>query len=157
MPPQTGNKRSQELYRFQKATERALRAIGQLGVLSEEPARLKKLGTRVELFLWKFLRLRWYDAHRFFSSVESKEAMELLREKYQPGMVFHFFSERQDEKEWEDCMTVGLSLVFAAMRQAAKRGFNPKTAGIFTLQRMMEQAVEPVEDLEELLQIGAPP
>jgi hypothetical protein len=155
--PQTGTKKSQELHRFQKATDRALRAIGQLGVLSEEPARLKKLGTRVELFLWKFLRLRWYDAHRFFSSVESKEAMELLREKYQPGMVFHFFSERQDDKEWEDCMTVGLSLVFAAMRQAAKRGFNPKTAGVFTLQRMMEQAVEPVEDLEELLQIGAPP
>jgi hypothetical protein len=70
--------------------------------------------------------------------------------------VLKFFSDRQTEKEWEDTMTVGLSLVFAAMRQAGRRGFNPKTAGIFTLQRMMEQAIEAVDDLEELLAIGAP-
>jgi len=147
----------QQLRTYQKASDRAMEAIARLGVLPDEPARLKKLCGRVELFLWKFIRLRWYDIHRFFTSVEPKEAMELAREKYQPGMVFHFFSERQDPLEWENCMTVGLSLVFAAMRQAAKRGFNPKTVGIFTLQRMMEQAVEPVEDLEELLEIGAPP
>jgi len=142
---------------YQTASARAMKTLGQLGVLSDEPARLKKVCGRVELFLWKFIRMRWYDIHRFFSSVEPKEAMELSREKYQPGMVFLFFSERQDDQEWENCITVGLSLLFAAMRQAAKRGFNPKTAGIFTLQRMMEQAVEPVEDLEELLEIGAPP
>jgi hypothetical protein len=147
----------EQLRQYQRASERAMEAIAQLGVLADQPARLKKVCSRVELFLWKFLRLRWYDIHRFFTSVEPKEAMELSREKYQPGMVFHFFSERQDPLEWENCMTVGLSLVFAAMRQAAKRGFNPKTVGIFTLQRMMEQAVEPIEDLEELLQIGAPP
>jgi len=147
----------QQLRAYQKASDRAMEAIAGLGVLPDEPARLKKLCGRVELFLWKFIRLRWYDIHRFFTSVEPKEAMELAREKYQPGMVFLFFSERQDLREWENCMTVGLSLVFAAMRQAAKRGFNPKTVGIFTLQRMMEQAVEPVEDLEELLEIGAPP
>jgi hypothetical protein len=143
--------------RFQQASQRAMTAIAQLGVLPDEPARLKKLCGRVELFLWKFIRMRWYDIHRFFESVEPKEALELSRDKYQPGMVFYFFSERQNTQEWENCMTVGLSLVFAAMRQAAKRGFNPKTAGVFTLQRMMEQAVEPVEDLEELLEIGAPP
>jgi hypothetical protein len=146
-----------EIRLFQMASERAMKTIAQLGVLPDQPARLKKVCGRVELFLWKFIRMRWYDIHRFFDSVEPKEAMELSREKYQPGMVFYFFSERQDSKEWENCMTVGLSLLFAAMRQAAKRGFNPKTAGIFTLQRMMEQAVEPVEDLEELLEIGAPP
>jgi len=134
-----------------------METIAGLGVLPDEPARRKKVCGRVELFLWKFLRMRWYDIHRFFGSVEPKEAMELSREKYQPGMVFHFFSERQDAREWENCMTVGMSLLFAAMRQAAKRGFNPKTAGIFTLQRMMEQAIEPVEDLEELLEVGAPP
>src|SRR5215471_21287970 len=123
--------RRDEIRLFQQASARAIETIAQLGVLSEEPARLKKLSGRVELFLWKFIRLRWYDIHRFFSSVEPKEAMELAREKYQPGMVFLFFSERQDPREWENCMTVGLSLVFAAMRQAAKRGFNPKTVGIF--------------------------
>ncbi len=149
--------RPEEIRLFQEASDRAMRAIASLGVLPNEPARRKKLCGRVELFLWKFIRMRWYDIHRFFSSVEPKEAMELSKEKYQPGMVFYFFSERHDSEEWENCMTVGLSLVFAAMRQAAKRGFNPRTAGIFTLQRMMEQAVEPVEDLEELLQIGAPP
>jgi hypothetical protein len=149
--------RRDEIRLFQQASARAIETIAQLGVLSDEPARLKKLSGRVELFLWKFIRLRWYDIHRFFSSVEPKEAMELAREKYEPGKVFYFFSERQDRLEWENCMTVGLALVFAAMRQAAVRGFNPKTAGIFTLQRMMEQAVEPVEDLEELLQLGAPP
>jgi hypothetical protein len=143
--------------KFQEASERAMKTMANLGVLAEEPARRKKLCGRVELFLWKFIRMRWYDIHRFFSSVEPKEAMELSREKYQPGLVFHFFSVRQEEQEWENCLTVGLSLLFAAMRQAAKRGFNPKTAGVFTLQRMMEQAVEPVADLEELLEIGAPP
>jgi len=146
-----------EIRLYREASERAMRCIAQLGVLPDEPARLKKLSSRVELFLWKFIRMRWYDIHRFFSSVEPKETMELARERYEPGMVFHFFSERQDSTEWENSMTVGLSLVFAAMRQAAKRGFNPKTAGVFTLQRMMEQAVEPVEDLQELLEIGAPP
>jgi hypothetical protein len=149
--------RRDEIRLFQQATVRAIDTIARLGVLSDEPARLKKLSSRVELFLWKFIRLRWYDIHRFFSSVEPKEAMELSRENYEPGKIFHFFSERQDAVEWENCMTVGLALVFAAMRQAARRGFNPKTAGIFTLQRMMEQVVEPVEDLEELLQLGAPP
>jgi hypothetical protein len=146
-----------EIRLLQKASERAMKTMASLGVLAQEPARRKKLCGRVELFLWKFVRMRWYDIHRFFGSVEPKEAMELSREKYQPGLVFHFFSVRQDEQEWENCMTVGLSLLFAAMRQASKRGFNPKTAGVFTLQRMMEQAVEPVADLEELLQIGAPP
>ncbi len=146
-----------EIRLYREANERAMRCISLLGVLPDQPARLRKLCGRVELFLWKFIRMRWYDIHRFFSSVEPKEAMELARDKYEPGMVFHFFSIRQDSGEWENCMTVGLSLVFAAMRQAAKRGFNPKTAGIFTLQRMMEQAVEPVEDLQELLEIGAPP
>lgn len=146
-----------EIRLYREASERAMECIARLGLLQDEPARLKKLCGRVELFLWKFIRMRWYDIHRFFSSVEPKEAMELAREKYEPGMVFRFFSERQDATEWENCMTVGLSLVFAAMRQAAKRGFNPKTAGVFTLQRMMEQAVEPVEDLQELLEIGAPP
>lgn len=147
----------EEMRLYQKASVRAMETIARLGVLPDEPARRKKVCARVELFLWKFLRMRWYDIHRFFGSVEPKEAMELSREKYQPGMVFHFFSERQDAREWENCMTVGISLLFAAMRQAAKRGFNPKTAGIFTLQRMMEQAIEPVEDLEELLEVGAPP
>src|SRR5439155_24174738 len=107
--------------------------------------------------LWKLLRLRWPDIHRFFDSVEPIEAMTLTRERFEPGKVFHFFSERHDTLEFENAMTVGLSLVFAAMRQAAVRGFNPKTAGIFTLQRMMEQAMERVEDLEDLLQVGAPP
>ena len=147
----------EEMRLYQKASVRAMETIARLGVLPDEPARRKRVCARVELFLWKFLRMRWCDIHRFFGSVEPKEAMELSREKYQPGMVFHFFSERQDAHEWENCMTVGMSLLFAAMRQAAKRGFNPKTAGIFTLQRMMEQAIEPVEDLEELLEVGAPP
>jgi hypothetical protein len=148
---------SDELQRYQQAVVRATALVARLGVLAEEPARLEKLMGRVDLFLWKFLRLRWYDAHRFFTSVEPKEAMDLSRERYEPGKVLHFFAERQDEAELENTVTVGLSLVFAAMRQAAKRGFNPKTAGLFTLQRMMEQAVEPIEDLEELLAIGTPP
>ena len=134
-----------------------MHAIGKLGVLEGEPARLKRLTGRVELFLWKFLRMRWYDAHRFFSSVEPIEAMELVQEPYGPGKVFDFFSARQDDAEWENCMTVGLSLLFASMRQATLRGFDPKTAGIFTLQRMLEQALEEVDDLEDLLRIGAPP
>jgi hypothetical protein len=71
--------------------------------------------------------------------------------------VYQFLSERQDATEWENTLTVGLSLMFASMRQAAKRGFNPKTAGIFTLQRMMEQALDEVDDLEDLLTVGAPP
>lgn len=142
---------------YQRAQERAQEALAKLGVLPDERARLKRVTGRVELFLWKFLRMRWYDVHRFFSSVEPIEAMELIQEPYAPGRVFEFFSVRQDDLEWENCMTVGLSLLFASMRQAAKRGFNPKTAGIFTLQRMLEQALEEVDDLEDLLQIGTPP
>ncbi len=145
------------LQQYAAATARAQEAIASLGVLAEEPARLHRLVGRVELLLWKFLRMRWHDIHQFFSSVEPIEAMALSREHFHPGMVFHFFSERQDPHEWENAMTVGLSLVFAAMRQASRRGFNPKTAGIFTLQRMMEQVVDEVEDLQELLALGAPP
>ncbi len=142
---------------YQAASARALEAVAKLNVLAEDERSRKALTNRIELFLWKFLRLRWSDAHRFFSSVEPKEAMELVRERFHPGMVFHFFSERQDAAEWENCMTVGLCLVFAAMRQAQSRGFDPKRAGIFTLQRMLEQALEQVEELEDLLAIGAPP
>ena len=50
---------------------------------------------------------------------------------------------------------------FPAKRPYATKPPAPPTkiseAGIFTLQRMMEQAVEPIEDLEELLAIGTPP
>jgi hypothetical protein len=145
------------LQRYRRATERATEAIAQLGVLADEPARLHKLVGRVELFLWKFLRLRWHDVHRFFSSVEPIEVDALVKEPFEAGKVFDFFSERQDLGEWENCMTVGLSLVFAAMRQAAERGFDPKHAGVFTLQRMLEQVIEQVDDLEDLLERGAPP
>ncbi|MGQ0507089.1 MAG: hypothetical protein ACT4TC_17415 [Myxococcaceae bacterium] len=122
----------------------------------DEKARTALCG-RIELFLWKFLRLKASDAHRFFASVEPIEAMELVKERFVVGKVFHFFSERQDDAEWENSMTVGLCLVFAAMRQAQARGFDPKRAGIFTLQRMLEQALDGVEDLEDLLKVGAPP
>jgi hypothetical protein len=143
--------------RYADATARAQTTLGHLGVFTDEPARRKRLAGRVELFLWKFLRLRWHDVHQFLEAVENKEAMEFAQESFQPGKVFDFFSERQTDKEWENTLTVGVSLVFAAMRQAAARGFNPKTAGIFTLQRMMEQAVDSVDDLEGLLAVGAPP
>jgi hypothetical protein len=142
---------------YREATARAHATAVHLGVLPEATAARTRLLNRVELFLWKFIRLRWYDIHRFFESVENKEAMELSMEAFQPGKVFHFFSERQDDAEWENTVTVGVSLVFAAMRQAAKRGFNPKTAGVFTLQRMLEQALDDVEGLEDLLARGAPP
>jgi hypothetical protein len=146
-----------ELQRYRESTARASEAIARLGVFPEDAARLHKVVGRVELMLWKFLRMRWHDIHRFFDSVEPIEAMELSRARFEPGMVFWFFSERHDAMEFENAMTIGLSLVFAAMRQAEARGFNPKTAGIFTLQRMMEQAIEQVEDLDDLLAIGAPP
>jgi len=139
------------------ATARALEGIARLGVLPHEPARRSRLAGRVELFLWRFLRLRWYDIHQFFESVENKEAMEFGQEPFLPGKVFHFFSERQNDAEWENTLTVGLSLVFAAMRQAGARGLNPKTAGIFSLQRMMEQVVDEVSDLGDLLARGGPP
>jgi len=136
---------------------RAQATIARLGVLPDEPARLRRFVDRVELFLWKFLRMRWHDIHQFFEAIENKEAMEFGREPFSPGRTFAFFAERQTEHEWENTLTVGISLVFAAMRQAADRGFNPKTAGIFTLQRMLEQAVDEIGDLEELLTRGAPP
>lgn len=139
------------------ARERALQTLARLGVLADEPDRRAKLLQRVELFLWHFLRARWYDAHRFFSSIEPVEAMELVQETFLPGRVLAFFSERQDELEWENCLTVGLALVFASMRKAAERGFDPRSAGTFTLQRMMEQALEDVDSLEDLLRVGAPP
>ena len=142
---------------FREATARANATVAALGVLAEHSARRARLTGRVELFLWKLLRMRWHDIHRFIDSVENIEAMELSQETFLPGKVFSFFSERQDEKEWENTLTVGLCLVFAAMRQAGKRGFNPKSAGIFVLQRMLEQALDEVEDLEDLLERGAPP
>ncbi len=139
------------------ATQRAVEGIARLGVMADEPARLGRLAGRVELFLWKFLRMRGHDIHRFFDSVEPVEALALARRRFEPGRVFHFFSERQDDAEWENTLTVGLWLLFAAMRQAKKRGFDPRRAGIFTLQRMLEQAVEEVDDLEDLLRMGTPP
>ncbi len=126
-------------------------------MLRNEPARLGRLVARIEVLLWKFLRMHWHDIHLFFASVEPIEAMALSRQSFSPGVVFCFFSERQDPMEWENCMTVGLSILFAAMRQAQAQGFDPRTAGIFTLQRMMDLALDSVGDLEELLALGAPP
>jgi hypothetical protein len=143
--------------RYREATERARRAIVTLGLPDTGTQALNKLVGKVELFLWHFLRVRWHDAQRFFASIESKEALDLTRERFEVGKVFDFFSQRQDDLEWENCMTVGLCLVFASMRQAIERGFDPHRAGIFTLQRMLEQVAESVSDLEELLARGAPP
>ena len=142
---------------YATANERASRAIAKLGVLADDRPRLLKLTGRVELFLWKFLRARAHDAHRFFEAVEPVEVVALCKKKFEPGRVFHFFSERQDDLEFENSMTVGMSLLFAAVRQAKKRGYDPKTIPIFTLQRMLEQAIDEIDDLEDLLQIGAPP
>lgn len=142
---------------YAAATARARDAIAKLGVLADDPQRLGRLVGRVELFLWKFIRLRAHDAHRFFESVEPVEAVDLSRRRFEVGRVLHFLSERQDDHEFENSMTVGLSLLFAAMRQAKKRGFDPRTAGIFTLQRMLEQAVDDIDDLADLLERGAPP
>src|SRR5262245_2948585 len=138
----------------EQAIRRACETLGRLGVMSDDGDRLRKLVIRVDLFLWKFLKLRWYDVHRFVASVESKEALDLIREPFEVGKVLEFFSLRQDAAEWENCLTVGVSLVYAAMRTCRERGFEPATAGLFTLQRMLEQAIDQVEDLEDLLTMG---
>jgi hypothetical protein len=145
-----------EIIRLKKATDRAQKGFASLGVMPENVDRRRVLSERVEQFLWKFLRLRWSDIHMFFASVEPKEAMELSHETFKPGLVYEFFSDRQNESEFEDTLTVGVTLLFAAMHQAERRGFNPNTAGLFTLERMLEQAIEPVQDLEELLLLGRP-
>jgi hypothetical protein len=145
-----------DIIRFKKASDRAQKAFALLGVMPDQLDRRRAVADRVEQFLWRFLRLRWHDIHQFFSSVEPKEAMELSREIFSPGKVFHFFSERQGETEFEDTLTIGITLLFASMNQAQKRGFDPNTVGLFTLERMMEQVVEPVCDLEELLKLGEP-
>jgi hypothetical protein len=138
------------------ALQRASEALERLGVMREDAERRRKLVVRVDLFLWKFLKLRWGDAHRFFAAVEPIEAMELLRERFEVGRTLAFLSERQHEDEWENTLTVGVSLLYAAMRQCQRRGFEPAEAGLFTLQRMLEQAVEGVDDLADLLEVGAP-
>ena len=141
---------------FRVATGRANATIASLGVLADQTVPRARLTAKVELFLWKLLKTRWHDIHRFLDSVENKEAMELSLEPFVPGKVFRFFCERQDDKEWENTLTVGLCLVFAAMRQAQLRGFNPKTAGTFVLERMLEQALDEVDGLEDLLERGTP-
>ncbi len=147
---------SAELKRYRRATERAKQAIAQLGVFPDNPRSLQRVVNKVELLLWQFVRLRWHDIHQFFASVEPVEALELTKQRFEPGMVFDFFSERQDALEWENAMTVGICLVFASMRLLQERGFDPKTAGIFALQRMLEQVANDVGGLEELLERGAP-
>jgi hypothetical protein len=139
------------------ARARALAALSRLGVLPDEPARQNKVLDRLELFLWHFARLRWYQIHEFFFSIEPVEAMSLVQSKFAPGKVLEFFSERQDDSEWENSLTVALSLLFAAMRQSQKRGYGTSLSSIFVLQRMLEQVLEEVTDLEDLLRIGTPP
>ena len=138
------------------ALQRASAALERLGVMRDDPERRRKLVIRVDLFLWKFLKLRWGDAHRFFAAVEPIEAMELLRGRFEVGRTLAFLSERQRDDEWENTLTVGVSLLYAAMRQCQRRGFEPSMAGLFTLQRMLEQAMEGVDDLKDLLEVGAP-
>jgi len=142
---------------FKKASDRAQKTLADLGVMPDRVDRRRAVCDRVEQFLWRFLRLRWHDIHQFFSSVEPKEAMELSRESLLPGKLYHFFSERQGPTEFEDTLTIGITLLFASMNQAQKRGFDPNKVGVFTLERMLEQVVEPVADLEELLSLGGPP
>jgi hypothetical protein len=140
-----------------RARRRASEAIARLGLLADEPLRREKLLAKSEVFLWRFMVLRWYDAHRFFQSVESKEMRGLIAEGFAPGRMFRFFLERQDAVEFENSVVVGLSLVFAAMRKSAERNHDPREASLFTLQRMMEQSLEGVDDLVDLLAVGAPP
>ena len=47
--------------------------------MRDDAERRRKLVIRVDLFLWKFLKLRWSDAHRFFPAVEPIEAMASIR------------------------------------------------------------------------------
>ena len=141
-----------------RARKRASEAVARLGLLADEPARRDKLLSKAEVFLWRFMVLRWYDAHRFLQSVEPKEMKELLAGgSFAPGRMFRFLLERQDEAEFENAVVVALTLVFAAMRRAAERDLDPREQSIFTLQRMLEQALEQVDDLVDLLKIGAPP
>lgn len=141
-----------------EAAHRALEALGKLGIFPENPANRAKVLKRLEVFLWRFLFLRWYESHTYFSSVESSEVRELVLETgYTRNGVLQFFAERQDDRELEDTLVVGLSLMFAAMRRASQRGFSPKLANIFVLQRMMEQVIDEVGGLEDLLLAGRPP
>ena len=126
-------------------------------MLDDEPARLRSLAGRIELLLWKFLQMRGHEAPRFFTQVTGEQALEACCGEFEPGTVYLFLLQHQDERGWQDSITVGLSLMFAAMRQATAQGEDPRLAGSFTLQRMMEKAVEQVQTLEDLLKIGAPP
>ncbi len=145
------------LKRCEEATARAAETLAELGVLEDDPARLRSLAGRIELLLWKFLQMRGHRAPRFFDQVTAEATMEACCGEFQPGAVYLFFSERQDARAWVNSVTVGLSLMCAAMRRIAEHGEDPRRAGSFTLERMMEQAVESVETLEDLLRIGAPP
>ena len=60
-------------------------------------------------------------------------------------------------QQYFNSLTIGVSLLYAAMNQCQTRGFEPSTAGLFTLQRMLEQALEGVDDLQDLLALGARP
>src|SRR5438132_613802 len=51
-----------------------------------DPERRRKLVIRIDLFLWKLLKLRWPEAHPFFSAVEPIEAQALLRAELVVGV-----------------------------------------------------------------------
>ncbi len=138
------------------ARRRAVETLTRLGVKAS-PAERETLATRLEVLLWRFLTLRWYDAHRFFESVESKEAHELLPRGFRNGAVYRFFSERHDDREFENAIMIGLSLWFAAMRRIEAMGADPYRANPFAIQRQMELALDEVDDIHDLLRIGRPP
>lgn len=139
-----------------RALRRADEAMVRLGVLVEDERKRTKLRDRAELFLWQLVFKRWTDVHRFFESVEPVEAQKLIGATYTPGNVFAFFSERQDEREFENMLVVGIALVFAAMRRAQERGLDATRAGTFELQRMLAGVIDEVDGAEALLAIGSP-
>ncbi|MHB8872880.1 MAG: hypothetical protein ACYC8T_04270 [Myxococcaceae bacterium] len=145
------------LHRCEQAIARAASTLAELGVLDEDPARLRSLAGRIELLLWKFMQMRGDQAPRFFTSITREQAMEACCGEFQTGTIYVFLSDHQDAPGWVNSITVGLSLMCAAMRHAAAQGEDPRKAGSFTLQHMMEKALESVETLEDLLRIGAPP
>jgi hypothetical protein len=139
------------------ASERAVEVLHRLRVRGTR-ADHERLARRLEVLLWHFLSLRWYDAHRFFECVESQEAKDLLPGGFRNGVVYRFFSERQDDREFENAVMIGLSLWFAAARRLKDGGgADPFRANPFAIQRQMELAVEEVEDIHDLLRIGKPP
>ena len=86
------------------------------------------------------------------ASVEPDETRAFRALAYEPGYVFAFLCQRQDDDELKNSILAGWCLWKATRNRATTMGFDPDICGEFTLMRMLDQVLEEAVEAGDLIE-----